>query len=410
MPEKTDGIVGSMESMMAIMNKEKSTKNTTVPPSFMDGQKNKTSSFRDENRHMKKRVLKKKVRPVPSVKPIGGDMFSIIENKKKTGPPSATNAFSQSKLKGIMKKNKRYQSSSESSGSSGSSMSSGSSGSSGSTGSSGSSGSSRSSGSSGSSTSSGEFNRRIDKEKKRRRDELIHEKVEMLTRIVNLSKDGFTTTKKWNMKDDIDEVRYECYRLQRESNTKNSVEMMRHVLISITTLLEMANTHFNPFNLRLQGLSKNMMGNLPSYDACFVKLHHKYTGKSSVGPEMQVLFTFLSAAVYQHAENAITQKDDSKTKSSNPMSAMMGMMGALGGMGSSAGKNKQGSTKPPPSQPPVTVTPVVNPVTPSGPVTGISPQYGDKPKRKTMRGPGAGSSASIPSSILGAIPSLTIPS
>ena len=423
MSDKNGDILSAMQNMKTIIEKDKTgtkkVKSTITPPSFVGTPINRTPDKMHGDRPMKKKVMKKKVKKVPkpqAVNPGMINMFSILENEAKTGPPS----IHKEQMKSSLKKKKKYQTSS--SGASSSSASSVSSGSSRSSGSSGSSRSSRSSGSSGSrsdESSCGESSsRRIDQEKKRRRDELIHEKVEMLTRIVNLSKDGFATTKKWNMKDDIDEVRYECYRLQRESNTKNSVEMMRHVLISITTLIEMGNARYNPFNLRLDGFSKSMMMNLPSYDSCFVKLHHKYTGKSSVGPEMQLLFSFVSAAVYQHAGNAISQKDDSKPKSSaNPISAMMGMMGALGGMGGGAKSAPARSPVPTPVvQTNVTNEPHVTTL-PTGPVTGVSPQYDSKPKRRTMRGPGS-QTASIPSSILGAIstpssgstvPSMTIP-
>lgn len=433
MSDKADGILNAMQNMKTIIDKEKSgtknTKSSPIPPEFVGTPINRTPNKMHNDMPMKKKVMKKKMKKVDRPDTMATpdfDMFSILENTAKTGPASLQKDVPREKMKSSLKKKKYQPSSSASSSSSSSSSSSRSSRSSRSSGSSGSSRSSRSSASGSGSelSSSGESSsRRIEKEKKRRRDELIHEKVEMLTRIVNLSKDGFATTKKWNMKDDIDEVRYECYRLQRESNTKNSVEMMRHVLISITTLLEMGNAHYNPFNLRLDGFSKSMMMNLPSYDSCFVKLHHKYTGKSSVGPEMQLLFSFVSAAVYQHAGNAITGKDESSKpkSSSNPISTMMGMMGALGGMG---GGSKSAPMRPnAPKSAPVPVPVVVQQVSepsplPTGPLTGISPQYDEKPKRRTMKGPGA--SAGIPSSILGAIsasppagsamPSMTIPS
>jgi len=77
--------------------------------------------------------------------------------------------------------------------------------------------------------------------------------------------------------------------------------MMRQVLVSVTTMIEMGNSYFNPFNLRLEGFSKNMMLSINDYDDCFDQLHHKYSGRSSMGPEMQIMFTFLSAAVFHHA-------------------------------------------------------------------------------------------------------------
>ena len=319
-------------------------------------------------------------------------MVKDMTNPSKIGPVGE-------KFSNNGKKKKKYQSESSSSSMSGSSMS-GSSGSS----MSGSSGSSMSgssiSGSSGSSMSSRKSFRNRKAEEKKRKEELAHEKVEMLTRIVNLSKNGFATTKKWNMKDDIDEIRYECYRMQRESNTKKSIKMMQQVLVSVTTLVEMGNSYFNPFNLRLDGFSKNMMLSLSDYDDCFDQLHHKYSGRSSTGPELQLMFTFASAAIFHHAGNAINAKDDSKSKpAGGGMASMMGMMGMLNGLG---GNKPQPIRKPVPKST-VVVEEDTEPETST-----------EKPKRRTMKGPG--SSASIPAGLFGApenkpaaVPSMKIP-
>ncbi|CAM9204902.1 unnamed protein product [Pylaiella littoralis] len=242
---------------------------------------------------------------------------------------------------------------------------------------------------------------RLVREKKKRRGELLHEKVEMLTRIANLSKNGFTATKKWDVKDDIDEIRYECYRMQRESNSKKSIKIMRRVLVTITTLVETGNAYFNPFNLRLGGFSESMMLNLDDYDDCFEQIHHKYSGRSSVGPEMQIMFTFMSAAIFHHAGNAIgrqsgqsgQQRDEhgeSKGSGASPMSSVLSMMGMLNGRSSA-------SDNPSRSAPPARAT---------DPLPG---EHESRTKRKTMRGPG---SSSIPSSIFDSqstMPSMTLP-
>ena len=246
--------------------------------------------------------------------------------------------------------------------------------------------------------------KKIEKEKKKRKDELLQEKVEMLTRITNLSKNGFTPTRKWDVKDDIDEIRYECYRMQRECNSKKSIKIMRRVLVTITTLIETGNSYFNPFNLRLEGFSENMMLNLDDYDDCFEQIHHKYSGRSSMGPEMQILFTFMSAAIFHHAGNVIggnkrgTSSDKTKSKPS-PMSSVMSMMGMLSGVNNSSSAS---------NYPIPRATPAPRNKTDMSPAN----EDGSKPKRKIMRGPGA---SSIPMSIFEnsnnqTVPSMTLPS
>ena len=344
--------------------------------------------------------------PIPLVKPdTNSQLFGTLVNSLKTGPVGQTDLAAKKNTKSKQKKKKKKGYASSSSSSSVPSVSTSSS-----SPSSISSGSSQSSSPSDlvSSGSSGSFSsaansKKLARETKKRKDELLHEKVEMLTRIANLSKNGFATTKSWDVKDDIDEIRYECYRMQRESNSKKSIKIMRRVLVTITTLVETGNSYFNPFNLRLDGFSESMMLNLDDYDDCFEQIHHKYSGRSSVGPEMQILFTFMSAAIFHHAGNAIGQNRNGsssnmkKSSSASPMSSVMSMIGMLNPKRAPSVSNYPvPRSTPPPREATGSVTPV---------------SESDRPKRKTMRGPGA---SSIPESILGnknqTTPSMTLPS
>ncbi len=270
-----------------------------------------------------------------------------------------------------------------------------------------------SSGSSGKYSPRAKSGTKVAREKKKRKEELLHEKVEMLTRIINLSKNGFTATKEWDVKDDIDEIRYECYRMQRESNSKKSIKIMRRVLVTITTLVETGNSYFNPFNLRLDGFSESMMLNLDDYDDCFEQIHHKYSGRSSVGPEMQILFTFMSAAIFHHAGNAIGGGrggggSEKKKSSVSPMSSVMSMMGMLNRNKSTpvASSFPTPRSAPPPRN--------ANHQSPAPNQSNDGANDTSKPRRKTMRGPGA---SSMPASIFGVntnavqtTPSMTLPS
>lgn len=139
--------------------------------------------------------------------------------------------------------------------------------------------------------------------KARRKEEIMQEKIEMLTRISSMSRMGFTATRKWSMKDDIDEIRFECYRMTRENNSRKSVKNMQHILITAATIVEFANSVVNPFNLKLSGFSKSLMLTVSDYDDSLEELHHKWSGRTSVGPEMTVLFTFVTSAIFHHAGN-----------------------------------------------------------------------------------------------------------
>lgn len=179
--------------------------------------------------------------------------------------------------------------------------------------------------------SSSSFDGRQKFTRKKRKEEILQEKIEMLTRISNMSRMGFTATKKWSMKDDIDEIRFECYRMTRENNSRKSVKNMQHMLITAATIVEFANSLVNPFNLKLQGFSKNLMLTVSDYDDRLEELHHKWSGRTSVGPEMAVLFTFVTSAIFHHAGNVMSSPGDqqasrSESKSRGPdMSSVLGL-------------------------------------------------------------------------------------
>lgn len=455
-PRPPIGFVGSVQTAATPKTKKKNTKKlsakTPTRPKQTSGANGKSNKDKLQKIHSSPEQTF--VPPTPAVKPdTNSQLFGTLVNSLKTGPPVGRvdsigrpkkgNGF-QNKESGKPKKSRTTKTkdkkmrktkvgyntsiSSSSSSTTSTSPSSSSIALSGSASSVNSSSmstmTSRSSKSSGdvSDASSGSSNKyspraksgnKVAREKKKRKEELLHEKVEMLTRIINLSKNGFTTTKEWDVKDDIDEIRYECYRMQRESNSKKSIKIMRRVLVTITTLVETGNSYFNPFNLRLDGFSESMMLNLDDYDDCFEQIHHKYSGRSSVGPEMQILFTFMSAAIFHHAGNTIGGGrggggTERKKSSVSPMSSVMSMMGMLN-------RNKStpvASSFPTPRSTPPPMHANHQSKVPNQPNDGANDT--GKPKRKTMRGPGA---SSMPASIFGVntnavqtTPSMTLPS
>lgn len=172
---------------------------------------------------------------------------------------------------------------------------------------------------------------------RKRREEIMQEKIEMLSRISKMSKRGFAATKKWGIRDDIDEIRFECYRMTRENNSKRAVKNMQHGLITMATILEFANNLINPFNLKLQGFSRNMMLTVSDYDDSLEAIHHKWSGRTSIGPELTVLFTFATSAVFHHAGNVSNSSGPATSRQpQQPAQKPGGAMG-LGDMSSMLG-------------------------------------------------------------------------
>lgn len=164
---------------------------------------------------------------------------------------------------------------------------------------------------------------------RKRKEEIMQEKIEMLTRISNMSRSGFTTAKKWSMKDGIDDIRFECYRMTREKNSKNAVKYMQHMLITVANILELANGIMNPFNMKLQGFSKSLMLTVSDYDSNLEELHHKWSGRTSLGPEMQILLTFVMSAVYHHAGNTMNSYNETSSSSKPDLGSLLGVFSKM---------------------------------------------------------------------------------
>ena len=212
--------------------------------------------------------------------------------------------------------------------------------------------------------------------RKKRKEEIMQEKIEMLTRISNMSRMGFTATRKWSMKDDIDEIRFECYRMTRENNSRKSVKNMQHMLITAATIVEFANSIVNPFNLKLQGFSKNLMLTVSDYDDSLEELHHKWSGRTAVGPEMTVLFTFVTSAIFHHAGNVMSTSPNEQRPTASKGPDMSSVFGLFSNMM------------------PKTSVPAAKPV----------PQSDVNKKRRPMKGP---SGAAMPFANI--IPSMQVP-
>ena len=216
---------------------------------------------------------------------------------------------------------------------------------------------------------------------RRRKDEIMQEKIEMLTRISNMSRMGFTASKKWSMKDDVEEIRFECYRMTREKNSKFAVKYMQQMLITVASIIEFASGLNNPFNMKLQGFSKNLMLTVSAdYDNQLEELHHKWSGRTSLGPEMQILLTFVTSAIYHHAGNSMgSQHEQQTSREAKPTPAAAGgpSMSSVLGLFSNMMPKTPASSKP------------VRPRESSGQSTGQSEstEHTEPKKRRPMRGP-----------------------
>jgi hypothetical protein len=95
--------------------------------------------------------------------------------------------------------------------------------------------------------------------------------------------------------------------------------------------LEFLNKKFDPFSIKLEGWSENVMENVDDYDNVFEKLHEKYGGKAEIAPEIELLLTLGGSAFMFHLTNTLLKgpaMGGGLLAQNNPnfMASMMGAM------------------------------------------------------------------------------------
>lgn len=146
------------------------------------------------------------------------------------------------------------------------------------------------------------------------------EKVELLSRMNQLEREGFPPIKRMTTSTPLDEIRYELYRQLRDSDREKGLKSMRGYLVTGASLIEMFNTTFNPFDLRLDGFSTSIMMQAQNneFDSTLAELHHKYSGRGSgMAPELRLAMSLAFAVIVHHTSTAATQ---SKTMGSGAAS------------------------------------------------------------------------------------------
>jgi len=130
-------------------------------------------------------------------------------------------------------------------------------------------------------------------------------KQDLLIKIQALEKKGFEFSKKFTMTSNYDEIMFEYQKIKKFIETQAAIKFSRRCLMACVTGLEFMNKRFDPFKLKLEGWSENVMENVDDYDNIFEKLHEKYGGKAEVAPEIELLLTLGGSAFMFHLTNTL---------------------------------------------------------------------------------------------------------
>ena len=166
-------------------------------------------------------------------------------------------------------------------------------------------------------------------------------KQELLLRLIRLEKSGYNASKKFNMASAYEDLLFEFRRLKKQRDIEKSIKMSRYILTSVISGVEYVNHRWNPFNLKLDRWSENVMENINDYDEVFEELHDKYSGSVSMPPELKLIMMVAGSGFMFHLTNTLFKSatpDLNDILRNNPdimnnisQAAMKNMTGKMGG-------------------------------------------------------------------------------
>lgn len=138
------------------------------------------------------------------------------------------------------------------------------------------------------------------------REELMLIKLDMLRKLGELKQCGVHLSQNYNLDSDLKMMEYE-YKLHHDIRSKqNSVQWMSHMLIGVLKGTEMLNDSYNPFDIKLAGLSDKVGSDMHNYYTVLGDIYEKYNkpGKQ-MAPEMRLLLMISGAALSMQVNRAL---------------------------------------------------------------------------------------------------------
>lgn len=142
-------------------------------------------------------------------------------------------------------------------------------------------------------------------EKKMSYEEIQQEKQKILFNLERLQKQGYPPSKKYSMASAYEDLNYEYERLKKQRDVEKSIKFSRKMLMACTSGIEFLNNRFDPFDLRLDGWSENMMENVSDYDEVFEELHDKYGESVKMAPELKLISMVAGSGFMFHLTNSL---------------------------------------------------------------------------------------------------------
>jgi hypothetical protein len=136
-------------------------------------------------------------------------------------------------------------------------------------------------------------------------EDIQREKQKILLDLDRLQGQGFPPSKKYTMASNYEDMKYERDKLKKQRDVEKSIKFSRKALMMVVSGIEFANGRWDPFDVKLEGWSENVMENINDYDEVFEELHDKYGESVKMAPELRLLMMVAGSGFMTHMTNTL---------------------------------------------------------------------------------------------------------
>ena len=136
-------------------------------------------------------------------------------------------------------------------------------------------------------------------------EEIQQEKQKLLFNLERLQKQGYPPSKRYSMASPFEDMQFEHDRLKKQRDVEKSIKFSRKILMAVVSGVEFLNGKFDPFDVKLEGWSENIMENVADYDEVFEELHDKYGESVKMAPELKLLAMIAGSGFMFHLTNSL---------------------------------------------------------------------------------------------------------
>jgi hypothetical protein len=142
-------------------------------------------------------------------------------------------------------------------------------------------------------------------QKQKSYEEIQREKQKLLFNLERLQKQGYPPSKRYSMASSYEDMQFEHDRLKKQRDVEKSIKFSRKILMAVVSGVEFLNGKFDPFDIKLEGWSENIMENVNDYDEVFEELHDKYGESVKMAPELKLIAMVAGSGFMFHLTNSL---------------------------------------------------------------------------------------------------------